>query len=155
MNAYQRLLQYQELRRLGKEPGFYTEVRSAWGQSFLPLVLHPIAGAARRLPGSADVGQLMDVHGSGPATGGCSLCAASSPRWPFHGITFPCCCLLMQRATNGDGRPALRLVRASPEEAAAWEAEQRQKRIEAIHEAAGARDGHYCPSSFLIEAEAV
>ncbi|PRW61321.1 poly(A)-specific ribonuclease PARN isoform X3 [Chlorella sorokiniana] len=66
VNAYQRLLQYQELRRLGNAPGFYVE-----------------------------------------------------------------------RAANGDGRPALRLIRASPEQAAAWEAEQRQKRIEAIHDAAG------------------
>lgn len=28
VNAYQRLLQYQELRRLGSAPGFYVEVRS-------------------------------------------------------------------------------------------------------------------------------
>jgi hypothetical protein len=36
-----------------------------------------------------------------------------------------------------DGRQALQLTRATPEEAAAWEEEQRRLRIEAIHEAAG------------------
>lgn len=60
-------------------------------------------------------------------------------------LTPPCISPSLQRAANGDGRAALRLVRATPEEAAAWEADQRRKRIEAIHEAAGEPAAQHCP----------
>lgn len=43
----------------------------------------------------------------------------------------------LQRASDENGSPQLRLMRADAAEVAAWEAEQRLKRIAAIHEAAG------------------
>lgn len=45
---------------------------------------------------------------------------------------------------NEDGRQALQLTRATPEESAAWDAEQAQQRRESILEAAGACVGWDC-----------
>ena len=52
---------------------------------------------------------------------------------------LPACPLPVVQKTNGeDGSlPFLRLTRATANEVAAWEAEQRQQRIDNIHKAAG------------------
>lgn len=55
VNAYQRLLQYQELRRLGIAPGFYVEVRlgqtHACGATCLPLCTGAVPAGAQAMDG--------------------------------------------------------------------------------------------------------
>lgn len=57
-------------------------------------------------------------------------------RRPQFGVQHPPG-FYVEKVDQAEGFPVLRLTRASSAEVAAWEADQRQKRIDAIHEAAG------------------
>ncbi len=46
---------------------------------------------------------------------------------------------MLQRVTGANSQAALRLTRASPEEARAWEASQAAAGEDAVHQAAGER----------------
>lgn len=82
-------------------------------------------------------GFVVEVNKVGAAPRALCLRCSPSPPSGCAPTALSHCLARLQRVTNDEGRPQLRLTRANAAQAAAWEAEQREARIAAIHDAAG------------------
>ena len=157
VNSYQRLLQYQELRRpqfgAAEPPGFYVEAScrivaaaaaavlnaSACPEPWSWLMMHCSRAYCSRLPvcwNACGRSAWMATSLSFP-----SPCPLILPPACMHACLPVCIFMRAQRVSGLGGRAALRLTRASPERCSQWEAAQREERIAAIHDAAGGLAG--------------